>query len=86
MKITIHNNPPAGYAPEPVIKIFSPLDDPSICVMAQLYRESELLLNRGSAWVAIPTERVEKIRFVSNPEPKTNEQIPDFNSSRPRHD
>jgi hypothetical protein len=85
MKITIFSNPPAGYRPTPEIKIFSPLDDPNVCVMAQLHRESELIVNGNSVWVAVPTERVEKIKFVNNPV-KTNEQIQNQHPGARRHD
>lgn len=84
MKITVYTHPPAGYSPQPVLKIFSPIDDPSVCVMCQLHKESDLILSPGIAWVAIPTERVEKIKFVNNQKP--NEQIQDEHSRRPGRD
>jgi hypothetical protein len=86
MKITVHTNPPAGYTPQPVIKIFSPIEDTNVCVICQLYSENGLLVNPQSAWVAIETQRVEKIKFVTNPTPKTHEQIQDVNSRRPGRD
>jgi hypothetical protein len=53
--------------------------------MAQLHRESQLILSGNSVWVAVPTERVEKIKFVNNPV-KTNEQIQDQHPGGRRHD
>jgi hypothetical protein len=88
MKVSIYQNPPPGFEAKPEIKIFSPIDDPSVCVMAQLYSESKLIVNPAEVWVVVPTERVEKIKFVSNPAPapKANEQIQNPHFRRPGHD
>lgn len=81
MKVEIHTAPPAGFHPEGEVKIFSPVSDPNACVMVQLWSESPLIMNPRKVWVAVRTERVEKIRFLS-PEKENNEQISNNHSRR----
>jgi hypothetical protein len=67
MKITIVTGVPEGFEATNDLKIFSPLDDPSVCVMCQRYRLSSTLQpnpNGDTVWIPVPTERVEKIRFA----------------------
>jgi hypothetical protein len=71
MKIKVHQQPPQGYKPGNELRIFSPVDNPDMCVMCQAYRRDLQLITGSSAmaaqeivWVAVQTERVDKIVFV----------------------
>ena len=86
MKVEIYTNPPEGFHATAPVKIFSPIDDPGSCVMCQLYSESEIIVNPRKVWVAVPTERVEKMRFIETPAPRQHEQIQNHNSGRRLHD
>ena len=88
MKMTIHQHPYEGFEPTAEIKIFSPIDNPEVCVMAQRFSQSRLIVNPLDMWVVIPTERVEKLKIVQNPplKPNPNEQIQNEHPSGRRHD
>lgn len=65
MNVTIYTQVPAGFKPTPELRIFSPVNDPTVCVMAQQYEDPWNQFKR--IWVAIPTDRVDKIKFVTAP-------------------
>lgn len=67
MKVDICRSVPEGFQPTGELTIFSPIDDPGICVLCHRYEERSLIVRPTrprSVWVAVPSERVEKIRFV----------------------